>query len=326
MKLFSIIIPIYNVEQYITKCFNNIYSQGIEDNRFEIIAVNDGTPDNSMKYIEEFQKKHDNIVVINKKNGGVSSARNVGICNAKGEYIIFLDPDDYLADGALSIIEKDIVGYNADIFVLRSIKSVSNTEVYTWTGLFTDRHTDSGTEIYKKGYTRGSVCGCIFNKDFINKYNIRFYEKAKNCEDTIFFFLCQMHAGNVTFVNSEFYMVYERENSASRNISEEKLLLMFNNLEYIKEYGENNNVTDEICLDMLETLRYLLISNLTYYSIMYNGTESLKMLKQNNIGKYLPITIKYGTISKGINKWYNRLMNVSYRLYFYMRSIKNTNR
>ena len=326
MKLFSIIIPIYNVEQYITKCFNNIYSQGIEDNKFEIIAVNDGTPDNSMKYVEEFKKGHDNLIVIDKKNGGVSSARNIGISNAKGKYIIFLDPDDYLAEGALPMIERDIVGSNADIIVLRSIKSASCTEVYTWTGLFPDRYTAPGTEIYKKGYTRGSVCGCIFNKDFINKHNIRFYEKAKNCEDTIFFFLCQMHANNVTFVNREFYMVYERENSASRNISEEKLLLMFNNLEYIKEYASCNNVTDETQLDMLETLRYLLVSNLAYYSIMHNGRASLKMLKQNNIGNYLPIKIKYGTISKGINKWYNRLLNVSFRLYFYMRSIKNTNR
>ena len=326
MKLFSIIIPIYNVEQYITKCFNNIYSQGIEDNMFEIIAVNDGTPDNSMKYVEEFKKSHDNLIVIDKKNGGVSSARNVGISNAKGKYIIFLDPDDYLAEGALPMIERDIVGSNADIIVLRSIKSASCTEVYTWTGLFPDRYTDPGTEIYKKGYTRGSVCGCIFNKDFINKHNIRFYEKAKNCEDTIFFFLSQMHASNITFLNREFYMVYERENSASRNISEEKLLLMFNNLEYVKEYAKNNNVTDELCLDMLETLKYILISNLTYYSIIHNGSGSLKMLKKNNIGKYLPIRVKYGTIATGMDNLYNRLLNVSFTLYFYARLFKNRNK
>lgn len=323
MKLFSIIVPIYNVEEYIEKCFNNIYSQGIDEDDFEIIAVNDGTPDDSMKHVEKFQEKHDNITIVNKSNGGVSSARNTGIGMAAGKYLLFLDPDDYFATNSLSSIRDDAEQQECDIFVLRSMKSNGMAESYRWQTLFADRYTDIGKEIYKKGYTRGSVCGCLFKKEFINRFNIRFYEKVRNCEDTIFFFLSQMHAESIMFLDKEFYIVYERENSASRSFSEEKMLMMFNNLEYVQQYAAANRITDETCIDMLETLKYLLISNLTYFSICYKGSKSLQLLKQHGITRYLPKAIKYGAISYGTNRLYRQLMSISFTLYYYLRLFKH---
>lgn len=320
--LFSIIVPIFNVEKYINTCFENIYSHGLKDENFEIIAVNDGTTDNSMEYVSEFKKKHNNIVIINKSNGGVSSARNVGIDNAKGTYLIFLDPDDYFSPNSLLEIKNDIEQQDVDFFILHSHKSSNMCEVYRWSTLFNDRCIKSGIEIYKAGYLRGSVCGCVFRRDFIDKYNIRFYENARNCEDTMFFFLCQMHASSIMFLNREFYIVYERENSASRSISKEKLLMMFNNLDYIQQYIVQNHVTDKLQLDMLETLKYILVSNLTYFCIWYNGFKSLRLLKKNKINGYIPIHIKYGAMSHGLNKLYIQLMNSSYTLYYLMRLIK----
>lgn len=322
MKLFSIIVPIFNVEEYIKKCFDNIYSQGIDDDCFEIIAVNDGTPDNSMTFVEEFTKIHNNIVVINKPNGGVSSARNVGIENAKGDYLIFLDPDDYFASGSLLAIKNEIEQQYVDFFVLRSHRSSNMSEAYPWLGLFNDKCVISGKDAYKVGYTRGSVCGCVFSRVFINRFNIRFFEKARNCEDTMFFFLCQMHADSVMYLNKEFYVVYERESSASRSMSKEKVLLMFDNLDYVYKYATLNGITDNLALDMLETLRYLLISNLTYFSIWYNGKKSLKLLKEKGVAKYLPVNVKYGVISRGANKFYTFLMNNFFSVYFYLRLLK----
>lgn len=322
MKLFSIIIPIFNVEEYIKKCFDNIFSQGIDDDDFEIIAVNDGTPDKSMDYVEEFKKVHDNIVTINKPNGGVSSARNVGIENAKGKYLIFLDPDDYFADKSLLAIKNEVGHNNVDFFVLRSHKSSNMNDAYPWASLFKDKSVKSGIEMYQANYVRGSVCGCIFCRDFINRFNIRFFEKARNCEDTIFFFLCQMYARHIMFLNKEFYVIYERASSASRSISKEKILLMFGNLDYVQEYAVMNNVTDELALDMLESLRYLLISNLTYFCIWHNGAKSLRLLKENNIKKYIPIKVKMGAMSCGLNKFYILLMNYSFSIYFYLRLLK----
>lgn len=321
-KLFSIIIPIFNVEEYIKKCFDNIFSQGIDDDDFEIIAVNDGTPDKSMDYVEEFKKVHDNIVTINKSNGGVSSARNVGIENAKGKYLIFLDPDDYFADKSLLAIKNEVEQNNVDFYVLRSHKSSNMNDAYPWASLFKDKSVKSGIEMYQANYVRGSVCGCIFCRDFINRFNIRFYERTRNCEDTIFFFLCQIYAERIMFLNKEFYVVYERENSASRSMSEDKILLMFNSLDYVQQYAEQNNITDELALDMLETLRYLLISNLVYFCIWYNGLKSLSLLREKKIQKYLPIKVKNGPIACGINKYYTLLINNAFSLYFYLRLFK----
>lgn len=90
--LVSIIVPIYNVENYIEKCFNSLVNQTYEN--IEILAVNDGTLDNSMTLVANYQSKYRNIIVLNKKNGGLSDARNFGIEHANGDFLVFIDSDD----------------------------------------------------------------------------------------------------------------------------------------------------------------------------------------------------------------------------------------
>lgn len=101
MKL-SIILPIYNVEQYIGDTLKSIYSQKIDETLFELIAVNDGTPDNSMKIVNEFANVHNNLHIINQENQGLSCARNIGLNLAKGDYIWFIDSDDTLEKDSIS--------------------------------------------------------------------------------------------------------------------------------------------------------------------------------------------------------------------------------
>lgn len=92
----SIIVPIYNVEQYVRTCIESIYQQGFDEDRFEVILVNDGTKDKSMEMIADIIQQHKNIVVINQENQGFSMARNNGMAIAKGEYILMPDSDDLL--------------------------------------------------------------------------------------------------------------------------------------------------------------------------------------------------------------------------------------
>lgn len=101
MPKFSIIIPVYNVEKYIKKCLDSVFSQTYKD--YEVIVVNDGTKDNSMNIVKEYDVK-----IINQKNQGLSEARNVGLKNAKGEYILFLDSDDYIEKDLLKELDKSI--------------------------------------------------------------------------------------------------------------------------------------------------------------------------------------------------------------------------
>jgi glycosyltransferase involved in cell wall biosynthesis len=92
----SIIVPVYNVEKYLKKCITSLVGQTLDDSRYEILIVNDGSPDHSQKIIDEYASKHSNIVALVKENGGLSDARNYGLQKAKGRYVAFVDSDDYV--------------------------------------------------------------------------------------------------------------------------------------------------------------------------------------------------------------------------------------
>ena len=94
MPKVSVIVPVYNVEKYITRCLTSLINQTLDD--LEIILVNDGSQDNSEQIIRQFKKEHSNIIYVTKENGGLSSARNFGLIYATGEYVAFLDSDDYV--------------------------------------------------------------------------------------------------------------------------------------------------------------------------------------------------------------------------------------
>ena len=111
--LISIVVPIYNVEKYLEKCINSIIIQTYKN--IEIILVNDGSTDSSGKICDIYLKKDKRIKVIHKKNGGLSDARNVGIENAKGKYIAFIDSDDFIDSDFIEILYNLIIEYNADV-------------------------------------------------------------------------------------------------------------------------------------------------------------------------------------------------------------------
>ena len=100
--LITIVVPVYKVEQYLDKCVNSIINQTYKN--LEIILVDDGSPDNCGKMCDEYAKNDNRIVVIHKENGGVSSARNVGLCNAQGNWVCFVDGDDSIEKAYLSIL------------------------------------------------------------------------------------------------------------------------------------------------------------------------------------------------------------------------------
>ena len=117
MKRLSIILPIYNVEAYIKVGLESIFRQGLDDDAFEVILVNDGTPDNSIGVVDDIISQHQNIIVINQENQGVSIARNSGLNKSQGEYVFFMDPDDLLVDNALSVLLKKVETSNVDILM-----------------------------------------------------------------------------------------------------------------------------------------------------------------------------------------------------------------
>ena len=121
MPKFSIIVPVYNVEKYVKKCLDSIFAQTFKD--FEVIVVNDGTKDNSMDIV----KKYD-VTIINQKNQGLSEARNNGVKRAKGEYLIFIDSDDYIEKDLLKEINKSLDN-NPDIVRYQVKDIIDNKEI-----------------------------------------------------------------------------------------------------------------------------------------------------------------------------------------------------
>ncbi|MFR5264943.1 glycosyltransferase family 2 protein [Clostridium sp.] len=124
--MISVIVPIYNVEKYLENCINSILNQSYKD--FELILVDDGSPDNCGKICDDYAKKDSRIKVIHKKNGGLSDARNVGIEAAKGEYISFIDSDDWIHKDFYLTLFNALSSSNSDIAICNFLK-VSNNDI-----------------------------------------------------------------------------------------------------------------------------------------------------------------------------------------------------
>lgn len=116
-KRLSILVPVYNVEKYIRPFFESVFRQGLPEECYEIIVVNDCTPDRSMEQVADLLSQHDNITIINQDNQGLSVARNIALDRAMGEYVLMLDSDDLLIDGSLPLLLEKALESKADLVV-----------------------------------------------------------------------------------------------------------------------------------------------------------------------------------------------------------------
>ena len=183
--LLSIIIPIYKVEKYIRGTLYSIYSQEYDEREFEVICVNDGTPDSSMDIVDEFVRQHDNLHVINQMNQGLSCARNAGLKIAKGNYVWFVDSDDTIAKGSLNqlqdYIKKDDNQTEIWAFNMTRVQESSKNETVERVIL---KHRNS--HLYGKCINKDQlihkvhiapVQRFIFKRAFLDNYQLHFYPK-----------------------------------------------------------------------------------------------------------------------------------------------------
>lgn len=126
--LLSVIVPVYNVEPYLSECVNSILNQTYKN--FEVILVDDGSTDNSGELCDRFAEKDLRVRVIHKKNGGLSSARNIGVGESKGEYICFVDSDDMISSDYLKILYENAVNFNVDVSMCGFAKFTASDELY----------------------------------------------------------------------------------------------------------------------------------------------------------------------------------------------------
>ena len=202
MKKLSILIPAYNVERWLPRCLNSILSQ-VEDD-VEIVIVDDGSTDTTLQCANEFAEKWNDIRVYSKHNEGVGAARNYLLDKACGEFIWFVDSDDYIAEGALRYIFSEL---NSTIDLL----SVSYNG-----GVFTPFE-GNATEYIQKGYINGYLWTKIIRRSVIEDAHIRFDPQRYSQED--WFFLMQVYPllGNIKQITLQAYVYCDdNENSVMR--------------------------------------------------------------------------------------------------------------
>jgi glycosyltransferase involved in cell wall biosynthesis len=244
----SIIIPVYNVEKYIARCLDSLFNQNISENLYEIIVVNDGTPDSSMKIVSEYDRNHSNFIIINQKNRGVSAARNRGIEISKGEYLLFVDPDDYIVEDSLDTIISQSRICKVEILIFNSLTQFFNSKEKSFIFGFPQNlrdKTHSGIELSKEGYMRGPVWGIAFERQFIIKNNLRFFEGIINSEDSIFMSMCFIYSSQIKYFNLDYYIVCPRFEGATLSWDFNRVKNMLKNLAVIGYYVENSSLTND---------------------------------------------------------------------------------
>ena len=219
----SVVIPIYNVEEYIEECILSVMRQTLRE--IQIICVNDGTKDNSMEIIYRMAAKDDRIVILEKENGGLSSARNAGMDRAKGEYLYFLDSDDWIQSEMLEELyekassnELDVIYFGAStIYESPKVKRRFQRRFegyYHRRGKYPD--VLSGTEMLQvleqNGEYRTAAWQQFLRTGFLRNNNIRFYEGILH-EDNLFSLQCILMAERTMTVNQDYYVRRVRNES-----------------------------------------------------------------------------------------------------------------
>ena len=240
-SLISIIVPIYKVEPYLPRCIDSIINQTYQN--IEIILVDDGSPDNCSQICDEYQQKDSRIKVIHKSNGGLSDARNAGLDIAQGEFIVFVDSDDFIHPEMVAILFELLQKNGSDISICNFVPFTQNITTSNKTPVI---ETISGKEaalrLYQKEYTTQAVVAWdkLYKKSVFK--NLRF-KVGKFNEDEFFSYKALLNAPKVTFTSQELYYYFIRDTGISKAITNPKSLDGLDaKIEAIDYYRKNNQL------------------------------------------------------------------------------------
>ena len=221
-ELISVIIPIYNVEPYLYRCLESVVNNTYK--KLQIICINDGSTDRSGEILDNYAMKDHRFVVINKPNGGVSSARNVGLKEAKGEYISFVDADDWIHPQCFEILIRMIKAAESKL----AISELDHTDKYrssepidiekvAWRPIEFE-------ELFSSRSTKNYVCGKLYQKEIVKEQS--FEEKVSYSEDTLFNIHVAINSPGLFAVYTEqpLYYYYNRQGSLVHTNSAKNLV------------------------------------------------------------------------------------------------------
>ena len=249
MKLISIIVPVYNAEKTIKKCIDSILAQTYRN--FELILINDGSRDSSLNILKEYENTDERIVVISQENSGVSVARNKGIDSAKGDYIIFVDSDDYIRENALEVLKGEIEKNSKLDMVISGFCMIKNNEEKFYSNLLENKNFNNLDFLLNEKLFNfiSTPWGKIYKAKIIKDNNIRFNEALSLGEDTIFVLEYLKYIQEIKFIKENLFFINETQGSLSRRNRLdifENIMIIYDKakdvLKYRKEYDFNKIV------------------------------------------------------------------------------------
>ncbi len=306
MPKVSVIVPVYNVEKYIEKCLQSLVNQTMKD--IEIIIVNDGSTDNSEKIINEYLDKYENIIYVEKKNGGLSDARNYGMKYAKGDYIAFLDSDDYVDETIYEKMYNEAIKSKADFvecdfyWVYPNKKKLDNGVVYT-----------NKKEMLINA--RVVAWNKLIKRDIIQEN----FPVGLNYEDVEFFYKLIPNIKKFSFVKEPLVYYMQREDSIV-NKQNYKTGQIFNVLNNVIDYYKKKKIYDKYKEELEYTYtRILLCSSLKRMIQIKDKVAKARLLDETwqNLNTKFPEWKKNKILSQksGKNLYMKTINKYTYKMY-----------
>lgn len=234
MPKISVIIPVYNVKEYLPKCLDSVLGQTLHD--IEVICINDGSTDNSIEILQNYATKDKRLKIINQANGGISSARNAGLKMVQSDYVMFVDSDDYIAPNMAEKLYNMMIKENPDVVIcsaecvnqLPKDASLDVIEWQSWLQPWFDEYVKP-TGVYDVPKTiKDEFISVVWNKlyktSFIKKYNIEFPLGLIE-EDEYWLWAYMLHCQKYAFINERLYFYVQRSGSimTTRNANDKVL-------------------------------------------------------------------------------------------------------
>lgn len=311
MPKVSVIVPIYNVEKYLEKCINSLLSQTLED--IQIILVNDGSKDNSGNIAREYEKNNKNrIIYVEKENGGLSDARNHGLKYATGDFIAFLDSDDYIEKNAYEEMYNKAIEENADYVECDFIWEFPNK-------IRVDKQYPYKNKKEMLSFVRVVAWNKLIKRQLITDNNLEF-PKGLRYEDVEFTYKLIPFVNKFAYVDKPFIHYVQREGSIA-NVQNERTAEIFTVLDNVIEFYKKNNIYEEY-RDELEYnyARYLLCSSLKRMCKIKDKTIREKLLTESweRLNLNFPnwkenVILK--TVNIGKNKYMRTVNKSTYKIY-----------
>lgn len=317
-KIVSIIVPIYNAQKYLNRCIESITNQSYKS--IDIVLVNDGSSDNSLKICRHYAQQDSRIKLIDIPNGGVSNARNVGIHNCSGEYVQFVDSDDYIEEEMTLSLVKTMEQNNVDFVVcgfitLNGQKSEKSTTKSKYNILEKKDIADNAIDLFNISFFNSS-CNKLYKKVLIIKdFDVDF----KIGEDMLFNLAYLENIQKVSVINESYYNYILNDASATHIISEDKIFRQIELHNKVKSWFENN-MSESTAI--IKHLNQNIVANLMNLVVGYcygkiKFAKKIKIVKQvsneqvmiENLEQYIPYSLEHKLLKKlYLKKGYRRIV------------------